>query len=126
MRSNGGSFNRKPSTAKLEGDEQRRERNRALDLLDALCCSGALPVYHAQLHVLLAATHVFDHSLLETLVQENINPMDQVERSSLIMASSICGKPVAELVEPGYLARVCEHSPTLLDRSSKAFSGLAS
>merc|ERR1712107_52250 len=77
----------KPKTSLLGRDEQKTEKDAAFDLLDALTKSGALPLTHASLHIVVAATHCFDKSVTETVVRDNINPIEKVERSSLIMAS---------------------------------------
>mmetsp|Transcript_37829 Transcript_37829/g.100542 ORF Transcript_37829/g.100542 Transcript_37829/m.100542 type:complete len:938 (+) Transcript_37829:111-2924(+) len=53
----------------LRAEEQRSERGRALDLIDALTRSGALSLEDATLHVVLAATHGFDKGLVDTVVQ---------------------------------------------------------
>jgi hypothetical protein len=53
----------------LGPDEQRGELRRALDLVDALTRSGALPLEGASLHVVLAATHAFDKALMETVIE---------------------------------------------------------
>lgn len=94
----------KPSEVGLE--QQRLERNEAFELLDTLCCSGKLPVEHASLHVMFASTHCFDHSLLETLVQNSINPIDELEQSSFIMASAIHDEPASRLVHPEHLLQI--------------------
>lgn len=49
--------------------EQEKERNKAFDLLDALTKSGALSVDQASLHVIIASTHCFDKTIINTLVQ---------------------------------------------------------
>ena len=49
--------------------EQGKEKNRAFDLLDALTKSGALSVDYATLHVVIASTHCFDKSIINTVVQ---------------------------------------------------------
>lgn len=49
--------------------EQEKERNKAFDLLDALTKSGVLPVQHAALHVVIASTHCFDKSIIDTVIQ---------------------------------------------------------
>ena len=40
---------------------------------------------YADLHIVIAATHSFDKTLMDTAVQKNINPIERVERSTLIM-----------------------------------------
>eukprot|EP01062_Namystynia_karyoxenos_P072275 TRINITY_DN682_c0_g1_i8.p1 TRINITY_DN682_c0_g1~~TRINITY_DN682_c0_g1_i8.p1 ORF type:complete len:953 (+),score=398.62 TRINITY_DN682_c0_g1_i8:116-2860(+) len=93
--------------------QQRTERDRAFDLLDALSRSGSLPVESASLHVVLAATHCFDETLLNTVIRKNVNPIEKAERSCLIMTSTINDKPAAELIEEQHVARVQEHSRLL-------------
>ena len=69
-----------PTTSTLTGDAQKKEKDAAFDLLDALTKSGGLPVEHASLHV-VAAMHRFDKTVLETIVQNNMNPIDEAELS---------------------------------------------
>merc|ERR1712187_1026496 len=77
------------TTRSIAADDQKKEKNDAFDLLDALTKSGGLPAEHASLHILVAATHQFDKTVTETIVQENVNPIEKVERSMLIMASTV-------------------------------------
>ncbi len=56
-------------SSSLGTDEQGTERKKCFDLLDALTKSGALPIDYASLHVVIAATHCFDKTLMDTLVQ---------------------------------------------------------
>jgi len=97
----------------LHGDAQAEERDRAFDLLDALTRSGALPVRRASLHVILAATHGFDQTLIDTIVQGNVNPIEKVERSVLIMTSTLQQQAPESLVAPAQLARIRAASPGL-------------
>jgi hypothetical protein len=97
----------------LHADDQNAEKLAAFDLLDALTRSGALVMEDASLHVVIAATHCFDKSLMDTVVQGNVNPIERVERSALIMASTIHGMPSSELVAGSELPRVLSHSPQL-------------
>eukprot|EP01062_Namystynia_karyoxenos_P084368 TRINITY_DN990_c0_g1_i2.p1 TRINITY_DN990_c0_g1~~TRINITY_DN990_c0_g1_i2.p1 ORF type:complete len:988 (+),score=313.46 TRINITY_DN990_c0_g1_i2:91-3054(+) len=97
----------------LTEPEQRTERDKAYDLLDALSRSGALPVECASLHVVLAATHCFEESLVNTVVQKNVNPIERAERSCLIMSSTVQGVPAAEMLEPQHVPRVEQHSRRL-------------
>lgn len=101
------------TTALLGATEQRSERNRAFDLLDALSKSGALAIDDASLHVVLAATHCFDKTLLDTVIQDNINPIEKVERSLMIVGTTIHGRPAAELLAADQRERFFATSPQL-------------
>eukprot|EP00668_Euglena_longa_P009750 GGOE01011786.1.p1 GENE.GGOE01011786.1~~GGOE01011786.1.p1 ORF type:complete len:962 (-),score=350.48 GGOE01011786.1:536-3421(-) len=94
-------------------EEQKALRQQAMDLIDALSRSGALVMEDAQLHVVVAATHCFDQSLLDTVVQQNVNPVERVERSALIMASAVHDLPAGALLKAAQEARVREHSALL-------------
>lgn len=104
---------KRSATAQLGSEQQSSEQNKAFDLLDALSRSGALPIECASLHVIVAATHRFDQTLMETVIQGNHNPIEKLERSSLIVASTIHGKGSAELLKPAEVARVESTSPML-------------
>eukprot|EP00439_Symbiodinium_sp_Y106_P040414 s2043_g4.t4 len=92
-------------TRSLASDEQKREKDAAFDLLDAITKSGALPLSHAELHIIVAATHCFDKTVTETVVQDNVNPIAKVERSSLIMASTVHQQPAECLMNESCHAR---------------------
>ena len=102
-----------PTTTYLNEDSLGKEKNAAFDLLDALSRSGALTIDNAALHVVIAATHCFDNSLMDTIVQKNVNPIERVERSVLIMASTIHGVPSTELITDAQVGRVSTYSPML-------------
>jgi len=105
----------KPETTSLDSDAQKKEKDAAFDLLDALTKSGALPVEHASLHVFVAATHCFDKSILETLVQDNVNPIDKVERSTLIMATTVHQQPARSLIKDVQIPHLKDTCPLLFD-----------
>jgi len=102
-----------PSTSSLNTDEQRNEKDRAYDLLDALSRSGCLSIDDASLHVVLSATHRFDQTLMDTIIQQNVNPIEKVERSTLIVASTIQNKEVVDLLRDDQIERVSTYSPML-------------
>ncbi|CAK0855372.1 unnamed protein product [Prorocentrum cordatum] len=112
----------KPADTVLDGDEQKRERDAAFDLLDALTKSGALPVDAATLHVVVAATHCFDKTVTSTVIEDNVSPIEKVERSSLIMAATVHRVPVAALLEGSQLSRVRGSCPALFVEDGRASS----
>jgi hypothetical protein len=103
-------------TKSLHTDDQVLEKNAAFDLLDALTKSGALVMHSASLHVVIAASHCFDKSLMDTVVQGNVNPIERVERSALIMASTIHELPACDLISENQRSRVLTYSPQLEER----------
>jgi hypothetical protein len=102
-------------TKTLGAPDQEKERNRAYDLLDALSRSGSLPFDDASLHVVVGLTHCFEDSVLDTLIKRNVNPIERVERSSLIMAAVIQDKPVKELIKSDQVERLESLFPSLLE-----------
>jgi hypothetical protein len=103
-----------PVTSNLAAEELRRAKASAFDLLDALSKSGGLTLEDAELHVVVAATHAFDRTLVDTLVQGSVNPIEKVERSALIMATVVHGVTVSQLVSDGHRDRVTAYSPRLM------------
>ena len=99
----------------LGPEEITTEKNKAFDLLDALSRSGALTMGHSSLHVVIAATHCFDKEVMECAIQDSINPIEKVERSTLIMSSVIHQTPINQLVPADQLSRIQLQSPLLLE-----------
>ena len=78
--------------------EQKLEKNTCWDLLDALTRSGGLAMEQGQLHVVVASTHCFEKSLMDTLVKDNVNPIEKLEHTSSIVASVVHGVEIASLL----------------------------
>jgi hypothetical protein len=53
-------------------------KNNAFDLLDALSRSGEISIDHSDFHVLLPSTHCFTRSLVDTVIVDNVNPIEKV------------------------------------------------
>lgn len=87
-----------PSASSLSVTEQKLQKEACWDLLDSLTRSGGLPFEGAMMHVVVASTHCFEKSVFDTLIMDNVNPIERLERSSLIVASVIHEKPAEELV----------------------------
>jgi hypothetical protein len=62
------------------------------------------------LHVVIGVNHSFDVSVMDSLVQENRNPIEHVERSHLILATSLLSQPAHALLQSSQLQRVLEYS----------------
>ena len=103
----------KPATQRLHAEAQKQEKDRAYDLLDALTRSGALDVEEASLHVVVTSTHCFDKTLMDAVVQDNVNPIEKVERSMLIAASAIHCRAAEAMLREEQVDRVKAHCPQL-------------
>jgi len=101
-------------TETLSDTQLSSEKNRAFDLLDALSRSGVLDIDDAEFHVILAANHSFDKTLMDTLIQDNINPIEQLERSMIIIGSTIQEIEPQQLIQEEYIEKVQKSSPHLL------------
>ena len=82
-----------------------KEKSEAFDLLDALTKSGAITMEAAELHVVVASSHNFCDSLIDTVINKNVNPVEKLERSCLIVASTIHGLVPAEILRGGEAGR---------------------
>ena len=78
-----------PDNSPLQSNEIENEKKKAFALLDALTKSGALTLEASSLHVVLVATHVFDKTIVDTIVENNCNPIDHIERTTAVMAQVV-------------------------------------
>lgn len=89
------------------------EKSKATDLLDALSKSGSISLDAVELHIVVASTHCFDETLIETVIAKNENPIEHIERSLLIMSSALQKKPVEQLIKSTEADRIKKYSPML-------------
>jgi hypothetical protein len=102
-----------PQTRPVDAEEQGAERRRAFDLLDALTKSGGIEVESAALHVVVAATHCFDSSVMDTVIRQNVNPIEKAEQATLVAAATVHGRPPQALVVGEQAERLLSFSPRL-------------
>jgi gas vesicle protein len=123
-------------------EEQREYKNKAFDLLDALSRSGSLTIPFGELHVMVAATHCFDRTLIDTVIHDNCNPIEPFERSVLVVASVLHGssssgdgantsehrsKDIVDLIaSPNDTKRILSLSPKLLTNTSTSSTATTS
>jgi len=81
----------KPKKSTLGSSDVQSEKNKAFDLLDALSRSGSLPIVYSDLHVVLCVTHRFEKDVMNTIIQDNINPIERPELSTLLLGSTVHG-----------------------------------
>ena len=110
----------KPARSFLGAERINTESNKAFDLLDALSRSGSLPVPFSELHVIVSVTHCFDKDVIGTIIQDNINPIEKLEMSTLLVGSAIHGVPVTRLVrDKAELPRLKGSFPKLVANESE-------
>lgn len=86
-------------TKSMSSADIKTEKDKAFDLLDSLSRSGSLPLAYSEVHVVVAATHRFENDVVGTVVQDNIDPIEKVKQSSLLVASAIHSVPVDALIQ---------------------------
>lgn len=101
-------------TLTKSNDKLQEHKNKAFDLLDALTKSGAISLEDVDLHIVVAATHSFDKTVMETLIQQNTNPIEKIQHSSLIMTSTIHGVPFPSIIQESQREELEKFSPNLL------------
>jgi hypothetical protein len=105
----------KPKTNIMNSNDVKSEKDKAFDLLDALSRSGSFPIKYSDLHVIICVTHFFEKNVMDTVIQDNINPIEKLEMSTLMMSSIIHGIPAANLISNANdQSRLGETFPSLL------------
>ena len=82
----------------LFSSDVKSESNKAFDLLDAISRSGSLPIAYSDLHVVVCVTHCFEKDIMATVVEDNVNPIEKLEMSTLLLGSAIHGPTPLELI----------------------------
>ena len=85
-------------TKTLDSNTVTLEKNKAMDLLIAISRSGSLPIESSELHVIVAVSHCFENQIMETIIEDNINPIEKMEKSMMMIGSVIHGVDEMDLV----------------------------
>jgi hypothetical protein len=110
----------------LDADGLATHKNKCFDLLDSLTKSGGLAIELAELHCVILSTHCFVKSALHTITRDNINPIEKVEATQLIVAAALHGCSARALVREAQLERVATYSPNLFEKERSGDSGNSS
>ena len=98
-----------------DSEEKNAMKGKAFDLLDALSRSGALPISYSELHVIVASTYCFTKELVETVIQDNTNPIERMELAFLMMNSTVRNmEPKALLKDDVQIARLSRMAPKMI------------
>eukprot|EP00980_Cylindrotheca_fusiformis_P017289 scaffold5347_cov130-Cylindrotheca_fusiformis.AAC.11 len=73
----------------LDSNMVSSERNKAMDLLIAISRSGSLQIESSSLHVVIAVSHCFEKHIMETIIEDNINPIEKMKRSMIMIGAVI-------------------------------------
>jgi hypothetical protein len=108
-------------TSTLAGSAIESEKVKAFDLLDAISRSGSLPIPSSELHVLIGVSHCFENDVMGSIVQDNVNPIEKVEKSELLLASAIHGgrAPMSLIKDSEQVQRLAQSFPELSSTSSQ-------
>ncbi|KAJ9460387.1 hypothetical protein DIPPA_02834 [Diplonema papillatum] len=82
-----------PSTILLSTEKQLNHKLQTMSLLDSLTRTGTLPLVDTVLHIIASNVSAFDKDLMDTLTQDNVNPIDQAELSLIAAACALYGQP---------------------------------
>ena len=107
-----------PELETVDNESINAEKKKAFDLLDALSRSGTLPIASAELHVVIATTHCFERSLIDTVIQDNINPIVKAEKSAVMLSSIIHNATSPDLLTKESADRLAATFPSLFQATS--------
>jgi len=95
--------------------EKSTMKAKAFDLLDALSRSGALPIACSELHVIVCSTYGFERSVVETVIRDNMNPIEKVETAFLLLNSTIRNiEPKMLLKDDAQVAKLSQTAPKMV------------
>ena len=106
------------ATRALGVEERRSEHVRALSLLDALTKGGALDAPYSEVHVVVPTTHHFERTLMATLAHDNVDPIEAIESSMIIIATTLYNTTAQSLVSTGAMAKRESSPPHLIKEDS--------
>ena len=95
--------------------KQSECKTEALSLLEIFTNTGAVPLHHScQMHVIVSVCHLFEDSLVDTLIRKSNNPIENIEKTILSCASVIHETDISNLLAEGQAERLMKISPSVL------------
>eukprot|EP00009_Paramoeba_aestuarina_P017859 CAMPEP_0201524316 /NCGR_PEP_ID=MMETSP0161_2-20130828/21246_1 /ASSEMBLY_ACC=CAM_ASM_000251 /TAXON_ID=180227 /ORGANISM="Neoparamoeba aestuarina, Strain SoJaBio B1-5/56/2" /LENGTH=346 /DNA_ID=CAMNT_0047923639 /DNA_START=184 /DNA_END=1224 /DNA_ORIENTATION=+ len=73
----------------LSTDTLTEEKKKSYDLLDSLSRCGVMSFEYVTLHVVIGATVQFEQCLIDTVIQDNVNPIEMSERANFVASSLV-------------------------------------
>jgi hypothetical protein len=112
-------------SAAFDSSDIEEARKRSFDLLDAISRSGTLPIQSSELHVFVAVSHCFEKTIVETVIQDNVDPIERLEESMMLLASTVYGSSPEALLahNAGVLKRMKARIPELFREGDRSLSG---
>ena len=80
---------RDESTRKVTLEAQAELKSSCLNILDALSMSGSLPLSDCSLHAVVPFSQFFSKTIIETVIQDNINPIQQIENVNFLLSEVV-------------------------------------
>jgi hypothetical protein len=96
-----------------ESKDKTCRKQQVMDLLDALSRSGELGIQECSVHVVYAVTNAFNESCFDTIAKKSVNPIERMERASLVVSHAIHDTPSTDMLEPKFTSEIKMHSQSL-------------
>lgn len=81
----------------MNKEKEKRAEKRAFSSSPSEFClfrlsnllTGEFEFSHSQFHILNGISHSFDKTLIESIIQDNINPIERVQQSAFLLTEVI-------------------------------------
>eukprot|EP01059_Diplonema_ambulator_P001836 TRINITY_DN11538_c0_g1_i1.p1 TRINITY_DN11538_c0_g1~~TRINITY_DN11538_c0_g1_i1.p1 ORF type:complete len:156 (+),score=69.00 TRINITY_DN11538_c0_g1_i1:62-469(+) len=95
----------KMETVTVDKGKQKEEKERAFDLMAALTKGGEMEL-HADIDIVMTHLHCFDKTLMDTVIQDNTNPIAKLELSSVTTSALLHKKLLYDMLKHSHARRL--------------------